>query len=243
MKKLLFILLIFCITFSPIAYADDDLNFENYNDFPISETGTNSSILEPNISSKNAIIFDRNSKITLYEKNSFQEVAIASTTKIMTCILALENADLSDTITISKKAAAVTGSTLGLKENMKFTLNDLLYGLMLRSGNDCAIAIAEHISGSTENFSILMNKKAKELNLKNTNFITPHGLDNENHYSSAYDLALLTDYALNNNVFKKIVSTKRITINFNGYPKELINTNELLGTQKRNIWCKNWFYI
>lgn len=243
MKKLLFILLIFCIIFSPIAYADDDLNFENYNDFPISETGTNSSTLEPNISSKNAIIFDRNSKITLYEKNPFQEVAIASTTKIMTCILALENADLSDTITISKKAAAVAGSTLGLKENMKLTLNDLLYGLMLRSGNDCAIAIAEHISGSTENFSFLMNKKAKELGLKNTNFVTPHGLDNEEHYSSAYDLALLTDYALNNDTFKKMVSTKRITINFNGYQKELINTNELLDNQKRNIWRKNWFYI
>lgn len=243
MKKLLFILLIFCIIFSPIAYADDDLNFENYNDFPISETGTNSSTLEPNISSKNAIIFDRNSKIILYEKNPFQEVAIASTTKIMTCILALENANLSDTITISKKAAAVAGSTLGLKENMKLTLNDLLYGLMLRSGNDCAIAIAEHISGSTENFSFLMNKKAKELGLKNTNFVTPHGLDNEEHYSSAYDLALLTDYALNNTTFKKMVSTKRITINFNGYQKELINTNELLDNQKRNIWRKNWFYI
>ena len=154
---------------------------------------------------------------------------MASTTKIMTCILALENCSLTENVKISKKASSIHGSTLGLIENMTISLKDLLYGLMLRSGNDCAIAIAEHISGSVENFAKLMNKKAIELQLKNTNFVTPHGLDDPNHYTSAYDLALLTDYALKNNTFKNIVSTKKTTINFNNYPREISNTNELLG--------------
>jgi len=96
-------------------------------------------------------------------------------------------------------------------------------------GNDCAIAIAEHISGSVENFSKLMNKKVEELNLKNTHFVTPHGLDDNNHYTTAYELALLTNYALNNKTFKEIVNTKTATIYINGNPKEISNTNELLG--------------
>lgn len=154
---------------------------------------------------------------------------MASTTKIMTCILALENSNLSNIVTVSKKAASIHGSTLGLKENMKISMQDLLYGLMLRSGNDCAIAIAEEVSGSVENFANLMNKKAKELNLQNTNFVTPHGLDDENHFTTAYELALLTDYGLKNDTFRNIVSCKNYTFNFDGYSKTITNTNELLG--------------
>ena len=108
-------------------------------------------------------------------------------------------------------------------------LVDLLYGLMLRSGNDCAVAIAEHISGSTENFAKLMNKKAEMLNLKHTHFVTPHGLDDENHYTTAYELAILTDYALKNEKFKEIVNTKTTTIFINNIPRTISNTNELLG--------------
>ena len=154
---------------------------------------------------------------------------MASTTKILTCIIALENCKKDEVVTVSSKASSINGSTLGLKTNMKISIGDLLYGLMLRSGNDCAIAIAEHISGSVENFSYLMNSKAFELGLLNSNFVTPHGLDNPNHYTTAYDLAILTDYALKNSDFKKIVSTKIATISFNGYPREISNTNELLG--------------
>jgi D-alanyl-D-alanine carboxypeptidase (penicillin-binding protein 5/6) len=178
---------------------------------------------------KNIVAIDRKSLSILFEKNCFNPVPMASTTKIMTCIIALENSNLDDIVTISKKASSVRGSTLGLRENQKISMNDLLYGLMLRSGNDCAIAIAEHISGSAKDFSILMNDKASLLSLNHTNFVTPHGLDDVNHYTSAYDLAMLTDYALGNVTFKKIVSTKQTTICIDNNIRTISNTNELLG--------------
>lgn len=180
--------------------------------------------------SKHIIAIDRKNLHILYEKDAFSKTAMASTTKIMTCILTIENCSLTEKVTVSKKASSVSGSQLDIIEGNTYTVSDLLYGLMLRSGNDCAIALAEYISNSTENFSLLMNQKAKELNLKNTNFVTPHGLDDKNHYTTAYDLAILTDYALKNNIFKKLVSTKKYYMNFNGYNKELVNTNELLGS-------------
>ena len=111
----------------------------------------------------------------------------------------------------------------------KITLKDLLYGLLLRSGNDAAIQIALHLGGSIEGFAQMMNDKANELGLKNTHFVTPHGLDNENHYTTVYELALLTDYALNNKEFAKIVSTKQTVITINSKPVTINNTNELLG--------------
>lgn len=206
----------------------DDIDLDIDEDFVFSEV-SNNSLEEPITNSKYIITIDRKTLNVLYEKNSNIKTPMASTTKIMTCIIALENSSLNDIVQVSKKAASVHGSTLGLHTNMKISMKDLLYGLMLRSGNDCAIAVAEHISGSVEAFSTLMNKKAKELNLQNTNFVTPHGLDNINHYTTAYDLSILTDYALKNEVFKEIVSTKTYTIDFNGYPKTLSNTNELLG--------------
>ena len=179
--------------------------------------------------SKNIIAIDRKSLCILYEKNAFDSVPMASTTKIMTCIIALENSSMNDIISISKKASTINGSTLGLRENQKISMHDLLYGLMLRSGNDCAIAIAEYIAGSTENFAILMNQKAQDLKFLHTHFVTPHGLDDFNHYTSAYDLAILTDYTLNNEEFRKIVSTKQCTIYIDNVPRTIQNTNELLG--------------
>ena len=137
--------------------------------------------------------------------------------------------NLDTTVEVSKKAANTGGSRLGLKTGDKITIKNLLYGLMLCSGNDAAVALAETVSGSVENFAVLMNKKANDLGLKNTNFETPHGLDSDNHYTTAYELAILSDYALNNSTFKQIVGTKYYTININGYSKNLSNTNELLG--------------
>lgn len=183
----------------------------------------------PKTNSKSIIILDRNTLLPLYEKNAYKKTAMASTTKILTCIIALENSSKSDIVTVSQKASNISGSCLGLNKNTKISMNDLLYGLMLRSGNDCAIAIAEHISGSVEDFSNLMNQKAFELGLFDSNFVTPHGLDNENHYTTAYDLALLTNYALKNPDFKKIVSTKKASISYNNSTFEISNTNELLG--------------
>ena len=230
MKRFLLSFCIFFYLFSPYSLADDNLLYEDLEPFTYSSTIQSQNDLSTTYSS-NICSIDRKSGIILFEKNLDQKVAIASTTKIMTCILALENIDFNEnpTFKISKNAASATGSTLGLKYNKTISFKDLLYGLMLRSGNDCAILIAEIISGDIENFSKLMNDKANKLGLKNTNFITPHGLDSEQHYSTAYDLALLTDYALKNDIFKQIVSTKNITITLNDQPHEIHNTNELLG--------------
>ena len=183
--------------------------------FPSSLASTQNDINLSNIYSKNYLVFDRNSSLTIIEKNGFDKTPMASTTKIMTCILAIENGNLNDIVTVSNHVNKITGSKLNLKENSKIKLEDLLYGLMLRSGNDAAYVIAEHISGNLEIFLNLMNKKAKELKLYNTHFTSPHGLDNENHYTTCYDLAILTDYALKNDVFKKIVSTNSTSIFIN----------------------------
>ena len=229
--KRIFLVFILTLFLTPtISFGDDNLLLEDLEPFTYTsqEVASNEEII---IYSKNIAVFDRNSKMLLFDKNSKEKIPIASTTKILTCIIALETLNFSENpiYTISQNAASATGSTLGLKYNKTISLQDLLYGLMLRSGNDCAILLAEIISGDIDSFSILMNKKAKELNLTNSNFTSPHGLDNDNHYSTAYDLILLTDYALNNPTFRKIVSCKEKNIVLNGIPTTIHNTNELLG--------------
>ena len=185
---------------------------------------------EPQINSRIALIYDRASGKIMYEKNGNKQTPMASTTKIMTAIVVLENANLKDVVTIDSKAAGMGGSRLGLKKNDKITVNDLLYGLMLRSGNDAAVALANHVGGSIEGFSEMMNAKAKEMGLTNSHFVVPHGLDNEGHYTTAYELAKMADYALQIEKFKEIVSTYSTTITINGYPKAINNTNKLLGS-------------
>lgn len=226
-KKFLIIFLFLLLLIKP-SFCDDfesneinDISFKKTYD-----TSTNSKSI--NTFSKNIIAIDRKTLTVLYDKNAYQKTAMASTTKIMTCIVALENSSLSEKVKISKSSANVKGSCLGLKENSEIVMSDLLYGLMLRSGNDCAIAIAEHISGNVQNYIDLMNNKALDIGLSNTHFSTPHGLDDENHYTTAYDLAILTNYALNNQMFRQIVSTQNYTIVLNGNSKNIINTNELL---------------
>lgn len=120
-------------------------------------------------------------------------------------------------------------------------VNDLLYGLMLKSGNDAAVALAEHLGGSVQGFSEMMNKKAEELGLVNSHFVTPHGLDDPEHYTTAYELAKLTDYALENEQFRNIVGTKVATIYVNGQPRQIGNTNELLGVLNGVVGVKTGF--
>lgn len=184
----------------------------------------------PELNARIALIYDRASGRIIYEKNGNKQTPMASTTKILTSIVILENADLKETVAIGSKAAGTGGSRLGLKKNDKITVNDLLYGLMLRSGNDAAVALALHVGGSIEGFADMMNKKAEELGLTNSHFVVPHGLDNEGHYTTAYELAKMADYALNIPKFKEIVSSKSATIYINGYPKAINNTNNLLGS-------------
>ena len=230
-KIIIIIFTIFILCFHTFVWADDEEEQEyNTNEIEnlLIESATTPSE-EPKIYARAAIIYDRTTKQIIWGKNEYDKRAMASTTKIMSAIVVLENANLSDIVTVSKKAAGIGGSRLKISTGDKITVNDLLYGLMLRSGNDAAVALAEHIGGNVEGFANLMNKKAKELGLKNSNFVTPHGLDNENHYTTAYELAVLTDYALNNKTFSKIVNTKTATISINGNSRNIYNTNELLG--------------
>lgn len=232
LKKISILLFIIIEIFTVVSCADE-LDLEECHDqeiwTEIQDVDNNISENPPKINSREAIIFDRKSKAIIYGKNVNQKRAMASTTKVMTAIVALEKGNLNDTIEVSKKAASINGSKLGLKTGDKISLKDLLYGLLLRSGNDAAIQIALHLGGSIEGFAQMMNDKANELGLKNTHFVTPHGLDNENHYTTVYELALLTDYALNNKEFAKIVSTKQTVITINSKPVTINNTNELLG--------------
>lgn len=235
MKKNFYtIFIIFCLlsfgisTFSFCDDIDDEVIDVNA-DILSCSTSTQSEIKVPDINSRACVVIDRNSNTILFGKNEKEKKKMASTTKIMTATIIIETCSLDETIEISKKAAGTGGSRLGLKTGDKITIRDLLYGLMLRSGNDAAVALAEYAGGSIEGFAELMNKKAFSLGLTNTHFETPHGLDSDEHYTTAYELAILTNYALNNTTFAQIVGTKEYTITINGYPKQLSNTNELLG--------------
>lgn len=157
---------------------------------------------------KASAIVDVKSGRLIYSDNGDQSMRIASLTKIMTAIVAIEHGKLSDMVKTSKRAVGKEGSSIYLQLDEEMTLLNMLYGLMLRSGNDAATAIAEHVGGSEEGFVLLMNEKASFLGLNNTQFMNPHGLDEDGHYSSANDLAKLTAYALRNPVFAEIVSTK-----------------------------------
>lgn len=185
---------------------------------------------EINLNAKSAIVFDRTYKKVLYSKNIHEKLPNASTTKVLTAIVAYENADMNDMVTVSKKAASTTGSRLGLRTGDKILLGDLMKGLLICSGNDAAVAIAEYVGGTEEIFCEMLNEKAKEIGANDTNFVTPHGLDREEHYSTAYDLALISDYALNIPYIANIVSKRNETVKINGNYKNLNTTNEMLST-------------
>ena len=243
MKRFLIVLFSFIsfFTFINIPTAGvlaDDINEERQyvQVFPQNNTPIPKAQM-PRIDASAAIIMDIRSGRVLYEKNAYVRRAMASTTKIMTAIVALENGNLNDEVTASKRAASVSGSSISLRVGETLKLSELLYGLMLESGNDAAIAIAEHIGGSVEGFCEMMNQKALELGAPNTHFTSPHGLDAPEHYTTAYELALITQYALKNPTFAKIVSTRTTTIP----NRSLYNTNELLGVYPGTIGVKTGY--
>ena len=221
-------------------YADDVDNEEEISQNEINEVSANVSD-EPVLNSRKCVVYDRISKTIIYGKNENVKSAMASTTKIMTAIVVLENTDLNQEVVVSKKAGGTGGSRLGLRAGDKVRIEDLLYGLMLRSGNDAAVALAEHVGGSVQGFVELMNNKAVALGLKCTHFVTPHGLDDSNHYTTALELAKLSDYAMCNEKFAKIVGTKIATITVNGMPRQIANTNELLGVLNGVVGIKTGF--
>lgn len=183
------------------------------------------------ISAEAAALIDVSSGRILYQKNGDKKMRIASLTKTMTAIVAIEEGNLKDVIEIPKEAVGVEGSSIYLRKGEKLTLEELLYGLMLRSGNDAAVAIAMHIGGSVEGFAYKMNEKAAMIGMSHTNFMNPHGLDDTNmHYSTANDMVKLSAYALKNPVFRQIVSTKVKSISWEGenWDRRLQNKNKLL---------------
>ena len=183
-------------------------------------------------SAKAMCVMESSSKRVLKSKNMSAKLAMASTTKIMTAITALENCpDLDQVFEISPKAVGVPGTSLYLRKGEKFSTRQLLYGLMLVSGNDASVAIGEHVSGSLEEFVKLMNQTAIKIGATNSHFDNTHGLDSKTHYTTAYDLALITSYAMQNDTFKEIVSTKNTKItNSDGKTRYLKNKNKLLNS-------------
>ncbi len=164
--------------------------------------------IKPSISAQSAILVDMESGRVLFQLNPYNRLPMASTTKIMTGLIALEEGNLDDKVEIKSNSVGIEGSSIYLYEGEILSLEDLLYGLMLRSGNDASVAIADHIGGSTEKFVSMMNEKANRIGANNTNFTNPHGLHDDNHYTTAYDLALITRKAMNIDKFTEIVSSK-----------------------------------
>ncbi len=195
------------------------------------------------ISAHSAIVIDAQSGRILYSHNETKKMGMASTTKILTAITALENGDINSIATVSPTAYGVEGSSMYLVLDEKLSLENLLYGLMLSSGNDAATAIAEHISGSVADFSVLMNKTAAKAGATNSNFTNPHGLSDENHYTTALDLAKITAYAMKNPKFREIVSTYKKSIPWkdHDYNRQLVNHNKFLNMYDGCIGVKTGF--
>lgn len=175
-----------------------------------------------------AIAFDSKNNEILFQKNAFDNVPMASTTKILTATVAINYGNLDDKVVISKKAASIRGSKVGYKAGEEITLKELLFGLMYKSGNDAAIAIAEHIGGSIENFAFMMSDFAKMMGLIDSNFQSPHGLDSPMHFSSAYDLAKLMAKAMENEFFREISGTTAITKDKYNFTRDYNNINKIL---------------
>lgn len=185
---------------------------------------------------------DLDSNRILYEKNIHNIRSVASISKIMTAVLAIESGKLEDKVTIGSEINTSYGSGIYIKEGEILTLRDLVYGLMLRSGNDAALAIAHYVGGSVDEFVNLMNKKAKELKMINTTFNNPSGLDQDKgNYSTAYDMAVLTSYAMKLDEYKIITSTKKYTLTTNKNTYSWINKNKLLSIYKYTTGGKTGF--
>lgn len=200
-----------------------------------------SSALE--VSAKSAVVIESTSKSIVYEKNAEARLPMASTTKIMTGLIAVESGRLNDTVTVDERMIGAEGSSIYLKVGEKLLLKDLVYALMLASANDAAEAIAVFLCGSIEAFAEKMNERAREISLSDTSFANPHGLDSPDHYTTAKDLAILTVYALENEIFKEIVSTYRYQISKNEISpaRYLVNHNKMLCSYDGAIGVKTGF--
>lgn len=196
-----------------------------------------SNVWAVSVSAKSAVVIDRDTKEILYAKNQDEVLSMASTTKIMTAIIALENADLEQEITVKKEYTLVEGSSMYLKEGEQISMKELIYGLMLMSGNDAALAIAYETTGDYDEFIELMNQKAIDLGLENTAFKNPNGLDEEGHSTTAYELAKITAYALQNQEFCEIVSSQY----YESETRTMKNHNKMLWLSEESIGVKTGY--
>lgn len=213
LRFILFAIMLSVISMGLASFTAEVQAVSVHNLAPSQQENRNSSnVALPRTHAQAAALVDVTSGRVLFSENGDTPLPMASTTKIMTAILAIEQGNLNDKVKTSNRAYGKEGSSIYLHLGEVMTLKHLLYGLMLRSGNDAATAIAEHIGGSEEGFVYLMNEKAAELGLEHTQFRNPHGLDAEGHYTSAIDLAKLSAYALRNPTFREIVKTKQIAV-------------------------------
>jgi D-alanyl-D-alanine carboxypeptidase len=208
-----------------------------------SESDTDAFLLPaPSLSAKSAVLIDASSKSVLCEKNARERMGMASTTKIMTALVAAEQGDLDQTVSVSPSAVGVEGSSIYLYAGERLTLRDLLCAMLLESANDAAAAIAIEIAGSVEGFCGMMNEKAAELGLCDTHFTNPHGLYDDAHYTTAYDLAVITAAALENDTVREIVATKKMTLTpIEGNTRVLYNHNKMLSRYEGAIGVKTGF--
>ncbi len=194
-------------------------------------------------SAKAAILINADTGEVIYEHNADDRLPMASTTKIMTALLLCENGDFEKEITVTAEMLRVEGSSMGLLSGDKVTLHDLLYGMMLASGNDAANVTAFVLGGTVDAFVKSMNEKAEQIGMKNTNFVTPSGLDADEHYSTARDMATLARYALQNEAFAQAVATEKAVLNYGNppYRRSLTNHNKLLKNFEGTIGVKTGF--
>lgn len=212
---------------------NDDENVDNNNSYDGDgvDSDDNADDIDATMSvqqGRSGVLIECSSRRVLLDENMNQRCFPASTTKVLTSLVVLNNLPLNRVITIPKAAEGVEGSSIYLRAGQKITVEDLLFGLMLRSGNDAAVALAIETAGSIENFAILMNETAKMLGAKDSNFVNPHGLHDDNHYTTAYDLALITASAYENEDFRRIVSSTKAKITIDSQATYIANKNKLL---------------
>lgn len=198
---------------------------------------------QSDVSAECAVLISEQTGEIIFQKNAYTHHSMASTTKIMTSLIAAESGRIRDEIVVSENMINVEGTSMGLLPGDSVSLLELIYGMLLPSGNDAANVTACYIGGNVENFAKLMNNKAREIGMNNTNFVTPSGLDDENHYSCAYDMALLGRYAIQNPIFKTVCSSKKATLSYGNppYRRTLYNHNRLLSTYKYALGIKTGF--
>lgn len=193
------------------------------------------------ISARAAALYEPTSGRFLYSKSADERLEMASTTKIMTALVVAERTDPNETVKVPSEAVGIEGSSAYLEEGEELSVKELLYALLLRSANDASVALAVHTAGSTEAFALLMNERADSLGLENTNFTNPHGLHNEEHYTTAHDLAIIAAAAMRNNIIREIASTKRITVESDLKSYVFLNHNKLLHIYDGCVGIKTGF--